>query len=223
MSTTQSPIVTRTRASSPSPTSTLGDASSSGTQSSALLFGFLVSMLTLFAVFMTSGIIWHHLVTRRRAMDATLRAGVASTTRALERPRMWEVWMISDKKLSQWSDAQPLAAETLESAADDAPPEAVPTISSWKRHLLRLVRRAPPEIAYLIHQPPHPPPLSLPPSSANTFPLDGSEVRVSVLISMPHRPHLPQITEEGEQKGHNGLHEIVFGTTSLLHQDSNPS
>jgi hypothetical protein len=184
-------------------------------------------VLTLFAVFMTSGIVWHHLVARRRAIDAQSGAGVAPTTRVLERPRMWEVWVISNKKSLQWDDIQPLAAETLSDRPADtaSSAEAEPTVSFWRRHLLRLLRCVPPEVSYLFHHrpPPPSPSLLLQPSSASRvgrFPFDGSDVGVSVLITMPHGP---QMTEDRKQNRHDGPHEIVFGTTSLLYRDSRTS
>ncbi|KAF9225869.1 hypothetical protein BS17DRAFT_698967 [Gyrodon lividus] len=220
MSTTQSLAVSMSTL--PSPSSTDTSSTTEGlVHSSSLLFGFLVSVLTLFAVFMMCGIIWHRLVVRRRAIDAMLTIGVASTAQTLERPQMWDVWVVFNKQPPLWVEAKPLAAEECSPANPSKAAEAAPVMSFWRRHLLR---RIPREIIYLFHRPS--PPLLLQPCSAFTSdmgsPAHGSDVRVSVLISMPHPPHWSQMTEGG-QKNHAGLHEIAFGTTDLLYHDSGPS
>ncbi|KIJ58248.1 hypothetical protein HYDPIDRAFT_119749 [Hydnomerulius pinastri MD-312] len=224
MSTTQSPGPSTSSTSSPTPTNTSSTVQELS-NSSSLLFGFLVSVLSLFAIFMACGIVWHRLVVRRRQIDAMLASGMLPTLRAPERPQMWDVWVKSDKKLPQWADANPLAAEKRDSEAN-LPKDMEPNMERkadmpfWRRHLLT---RLPLEIVYLFHQPS--PPLIQPPDNTyqSKLPLHGSDVRVSVLISMPHPPHSSQMTGDGSQEKHEELHEMVFGTTDLLYHDSGSS
>ncbi|KIJ11184.1 hypothetical protein PAXINDRAFT_171873 [Paxillus involutus ATCC 200175] len=216
MSTTQ-PVTATPTLSSPSSTNTPTDNGIS--HSSSLLFGFLVTVLTLFALFIMCGTLWHRLVARRRAIDAMLATGEPSTGRALERPRMWDAWVISDKRLPQWVDAKPLAAEECRPA--DPASKAVeiePSVSFWRRHILRHIPR---EIIYLFHRPsPSPLQPNFPNGTEVELPIRGSDIRVSVLISMPHPPFLSQTMEEGTREG---LHEIEFGTTNLPYRDSGPT
>ncbi|KIK98931.1 hypothetical protein PAXRUDRAFT_823363 [Paxillus rubicundulus Ve08.2h10] len=149
-----------------------------------------------------------------------LTVGEPSTGRALERPRMWDAWVISDKRVrTQWVDAKPLAAEECKPAdLTSNVVETEPSMSFWRRHIQRHI---PHEITYLFRQPYPPTPLqpNFPNGTDAERPVRGSDVRVSVLISMPHSPYLSQMMEE---RTHEGLHEIALGTTNLPYHDSAP-
>ncbi|KAH7886907.1 hypothetical protein F5I97DRAFT_1076373 [Phlebopus sp. FC_14] len=219
-SSAQSLGISSTSLPSPSPTET--DTSTSPvvalTNSSSLLFGFLVSVLSLFAVFMVSGIIWHRLVIRRRAIEA--RMSVQSTGQACQRPRMWDVWVVpSDIHWQQCVDAKPLAAETWDPADNNDHLKTVepsPHATFWKRHLLSHI---PLEIIYLFN-PPSPPAASKSPSvgaSQAELPRHGANVCVSVLIAMPHPPHSSHSGERQEKP--EELHEMVIGNTEFFCHD----
>lgn len=50
--------------------------------------------------------------------------------------------------------------------------------------------------------------------------LDGTDIQISLLISMPHAPRLAQ---EGNHENHQRLPEMVFATTSVRFHDPAPS
>ncbi|KAG6377468.1 hypothetical protein JVT61DRAFT_15274 [Boletus reticuloceps] len=64
---------------------------------STLLFGFLLSALSIFGVFMTSAIIWNRLVARRHAIEAMLAMSPPDSPR-IRRPMMWDILIKPDKQ-----------------------------------------------------------------------------------------------------------------------------
>lgn len=101
MSTTQPPVVLSSTVPSPSSTS---DAPEPISDTSTLLFGFLVSALSIFAIFMTSAVIWNRLVARRRAIDAMLAMNPPRGLQRLYRPTMWDVWAMPYEQPHPWRD-----------------------------------------------------------------------------------------------------------------------
>ncbi|KAN0084248.1 hypothetical protein V8E55_007752 [Tylopilus felleus] len=203
MSTTQPTVTTPSTAPSPS---------TPNSNASTLLFGFLVSALSIFAVFMTFAIVWSRLIARRRAIDAMLGMSPPLQSPRLRRPKMWNIWVIRDEQSPLWLDLKPVAAQQcdcLPSSSRTAQTEQ--TTPFWRR---RIWDRLPPEITYLLRRPIIP---SVPTTPSDTdIPQielsDGSDIQVSLLIAMPHAP---QSTREGTHESH----ELVFATTNVLYHD----
>ncbi|KAG1753571.1 uncharacterized protein EDB91DRAFT_1342999 [Suillus paluster] len=202
------------------PTSTSTSDGNSLNSGSALLFGFLVSVLSLFGLFMVSGLVWHRLVIRRRMIDDMLRVNIPSQRRDMRKPSLWDVRALLGQDCSRWSDTQPLAAEKYDMPLPPLLNSQPPRTSFWKRQVLD---RIPREITYLFC----PPTLAqvadspLLNHSRVELPVDQSDVQVSVLIAMPRPPDplLPSSNGVGLKK-HEPLYEIVIGTTSVYYQDS---
>lgn len=96
---------------SPSPTAPSSPSSTSPATSplgntSTLLFGFLVSALSIFAIFMTSALVWNRLVSRRRSIDAMLAINPPRDPPRFHRPTIWDVWTMPDKQPPPWLDVK---------------------------------------------------------------------------------------------------------------------
>lgn len=96
MSTTQPPVVISSTLPSPSTTPTA--------EAPTLLFGFLVSTLSFFTVFMTLAIVWNRLAVRRHAIDAMLAMSPSLESWGPRQPIMWDIWTMPDKQPSPWLD-----------------------------------------------------------------------------------------------------------------------
>ncbi|KAF8438134.1 hypothetical protein L210DRAFT_2307677 [Boletus edulis BED1] len=197
----------------PSP-STTPSSPPPNSDASTLLFGFLVSALSIFGVFMTSAIIWNRLVARRHAIEAMSAMSPPDSPR-VRRPMMWDILIKPDKQPPSWLEIKPVAAQEC-----DFPPSSSrttrteQTIPFWRRHLLNPL---PPEIVYLFHRPiPPAPPASIDSVTSQVELTHGSDIQVSLLIAMPHAS---QSTRTGTQENHHTLHEMVFATTNVLYYD----
>ncbi|KAI9567434.1 hypothetical protein HD554DRAFT_2107201, partial [Boletus coccyginus] len=205
MSTTQPPVVISSTLPSPSTTPTA--------EAPTLLFGFLVSTLSFFTVFMTLAIVWNRLAVRRHAIDAMLAMSPSLESWGPRQPIMWDIWTMPDKQPSPWLDIKPVAAQRFDfPSSSSRTMQTEQTIPFWRRHLLN---RLPPEITYLFHQPVPP----VPPASSDTdISLaelsHRSDIQVSLLIVMPHA-HAPSSTQEGKHE----YHEVVFATTNVPYDD----
>ncbi|KAG9313457.1 hypothetical protein JVU11DRAFT_5781 [Chiua virens] len=198
---------TATSSSTPSTNSPLNN-------TSTLLFGFLVTALSIFAIFMTMGILWNRLVARRRAIDAMLETIPANPLR-FQRPVIWDASSTPNKHAPSWLDIKPVAAQ-IYIHSESSPAQKKRVIPFWRHHILD---RLPPEISYLFYQP-------IPPSTvpsdidvSQVKPSHGSDIRISLLVAMPHSPK----STEGKQENHIGSHELVFATTNVLYHDPGTS
>ncbi|KAI6040940.1 hypothetical protein EDC04DRAFT_1397633 [Pisolithus marmoratus] len=81
--------------------STTSTSNSNLGSSSTLLFVFLISVLSLFSAFLTCGIVWHRLVSRRRMIDAILQTGSPPTVEMPEKPGFWDVKMVPQPRVAQ--------------------------------------------------------------------------------------------------------------------------
>ncbi|KAG2361825.1 hypothetical protein BDR07DRAFT_1485397 [Suillus spraguei] len=217
-----SSLLSSTLSSAPSPTSTgNGNASNSGPGSS-LLFGFLVGVLSLFGLFMVSGLVWHRLVIRRRSMDEMLRVDIPPQRRHnMRKPPLWDVWASPSQDYPQWRNTQPLAAEKYDMPLPPPLDSQTPRLSFWKR---QVISRIPPEITYLFSPPTLAEVADFPllNYSRTELPVDQSLLQVSVLIAMPRPPDslLPSSKGVGLKK-HRPLYEVVIGTSNVYYHDSN--
>lgn len=206
--------------SSSAPSSTSASNGSSLNSGSALLFGFLVSVLSLFGLFMVSGLVWHRLVIRRRMIDEMLRVNTPSQRRDMRKPPLWDAWVLLVQECSQWGDTQPLAAEKYDMPSPP-PLDSQPLRTSfWKR---QIIDRIPHEITYLFSHPTLAQVADSPLSnySKTELPVDQSDVQVSVLIAMPRPPDPLSPSSKGVGlKKHRPLYEIVIGTTNVYYHDS---
>ncbi|KAG1826638.1 hypothetical protein EV424DRAFT_620446 [Suillus variegatus] len=214
-----SSLLSSTLSYAPSSTSTSnGNTSNSG---SSLLFGFLVSVLSLFGLFMISGLVWHRLVIRRQMIDEMLRVDIdiPLQRRRMQKPLLWDVQVLLGQDCSQWRDTQPLATEKYDIPLPPPLDRQTPRPSFWKR---QVINRIPPEITYLFSPPtlvkvtdsPH---LN---HSKMELPLDRSLLQVSVLIAMPRPPDLISPSSKGVGlKKHQPLYEIVIGTSNVYYHD----
>ncbi|KAH7910124.1 hypothetical protein BJ138DRAFT_1153637 [Hygrophoropsis aurantiaca] len=207
----QSTSIPQTSTPSPSPSTSPNQLNNT----SSLLFGFLVSVLSLFGIFMVSGLIWHRLVLRRRAIEAMALVGSQSRSRGMRRPSLWEVWLNPEKDPLLWENAKPLSGVNCEvpseqdCCSDQLPPSS---ISTWKQRVLRHIA---PEIVYLFSRPSPLPIVSSTDDLEPSLPLPGSDIQLSLLIAMPRRSGFGAEMERKE-----GLHEVVIGTTDVLYRDS---
>jgi len=183
---------------------------------SNLLFGFLVTALSVFAIFMSSALVWNRLVARRRDIDAMLEINLSPQSQ-LHRPPTWDVWILPCIQSSAWPDVRPVAVWKCDSSADSprtARTEQTPPL--WRRAL----DRVPPEISYLFHRPL---PQAFPAASDATSSVElvhGSDVQVSLLICMPHAPQTRR--REGEAHAPR-LPEMAFATTNVPYHDPSSS
>lgn len=84
------------------------------------------------------------------------------------------------------------------------------------------MNRLPPEITYLFHRPiPQASFVSRDTNISQVDLSDGSDIQVSLLISMPS--NAPQSTQEGNHEHRQRLHEMVFATINVLYHDPAPS
>ncbi|KAH0826590.1 hypothetical protein J3R83DRAFT_4948 [Lanmaoa asiatica] len=212
MSTTPPPVAPSSTAPSTSSYSPLSN-------TSTLLFGFLISALSIFAVFMTSAIIWNRLVARRRAIDAMLEMSPPPGPQRLHRPTIWDVWAVPDKQPLPWLDIKPVAAQQYDyPTSSPQTTQTERTMSFWRHHLSN---RLPPEIAYLFHRPiPQAPSVMRDTDISQVELSHGSDIQISLLISMPYAP---QSTQEGNHEDRQRLHEMVFATANVLYHDPAPS
>jgi len=204
---------------SPSATSTSTDTGSDNSliDPSSLLFGFLVTVLSLFGVFMITGLVWHRLAMRRRALDAATRVGpTGQRVVQLVKPVLWDSWVANADGCAKWADAKPLAAQALELPHEKfTQPLPVPRSVAFRRWL---IRKTPPEVYYLFH-PPRAPTI-VTPTSINASQVDlppaGAHVQVSMLIAMPRPPedryNGAGVDADDEERS---LPEMVVGTTQL--------
>ncbi|KAG1767769.1 hypothetical protein EDD22DRAFT_1048682 [Suillus occidentalis] len=202
----------------PSSTSAGGNENTSNSGSS-LLLGFLVSVLSLFGLFMIGGLVWHRLVIRRRTIDAMLRVNPPSQRRHMQKPPLWDVWVLLGQDCLQWRDAQPLATEKYDMPLPPPLNSQTPRPSFWKR---QIVDRIPPEITYLFSPPALPTVADYPllNHSKTELPVDQSLLQVSVLIAMPQPPDpLPPSSKGVGLKKHRPLYEIVIGTSNVFYHD----
>ena len=202
------------------------------TNASSLLFGFLVSALSIFAIFMTCAIVWNRLIIRRRAIEAMLATSSPPVgSPRLRRPTMWDVWIMPSKQAPLWLDMK--VSHTLSTTMTlqlinrlshqpvavaqrcDCPPRSSPTPQTerttpfWRRQINRL----PPEITYLFYRPIPQVPSPMNDTNESRVELShGSDVQVSLLITMPHAPRLAR---DGEHESH----EMVFATTDIFYHD----
>ncbi|KAG2342343.1 hypothetical protein BDR05DRAFT_964326 [Suillus weaverae] len=212
-----SSLLSSTSSSAPSSTSTSnGSSMNSG---SSLLFGFLVSVLSLFGLFMISGLVWHRLVVRRRTIDEMLRVNIPSQRSHMRRPPLWDVWALLAQDCLQWGDTQPLATEKYDIPLPPPLDSQTPRPSFWKR---QVINRIPPEITYLFS----PPTLAevadspLLNRSRIELPVEQSLLQVSVLIAMPRPPDPLSLSSKGVgSKKHRSLYEIVIGTSNVYYHD----
>ncbi|KAG1729125.1 hypothetical protein EDB19DRAFT_129116 [Suillus lakei] len=212
-----SSLLSSTSSSAPSSTSTSnGNTLNSG---SSLLFGFLVSVLSLFGLFMISGLVWHRLVIRRQTIDEMLRVNIPSQRKHMRKPPLWDVWALLGQDCSQWRDTQPLATEKYDMPLPPPLDSQTPRPTFWKR---QVIDRIPPEITYLFS----PPTLAqvadspLLNHSKMELPVDQSYLQVSVLIAMPRLPDPLSPSSKGVGlKKHRPLYEIVIGTTDVHYHD----
>ncbi|KAG1869973.1 hypothetical protein F4604DRAFT_1534027, partial [Suillus subluteus] len=205
---------------SSAPTSTSSSTSNGDTSySGSLLFGFLVSILSIFGLFMISGLVWHRLVIRRQAIDEMLQVDIPSQRRHMRKPPLWDVWASLGQGCLQWRDTQPLATEKYDMPLPPPPHSQTPRPSFWKR---QVIGRIPPEITYLF-SPPTLPEVIVPPllnHSRVELPVDQSLLQVSVLIAMPRPPDLFSPSSKGVGlKKHGSLYEIVIGTSNVYYHD----
>ncbi|KAG2041234.1 hypothetical protein BDR03DRAFT_856909 [Suillus americanus] len=205
---------------SSAPTSTSMATSNGNTSySGSLLFGFLVSILSLFGLFMISGLVWHRLVVRRQMIDEMLRVDIPSQRRHMRKPPLWDVWTLLAQDCLQWGDTQPLATEKYDIPLPPPLDSQTPRPSFWKR---QVINRIPPEITYLF-SPPTLPEVTAPPllnHSRAELPVDQSLLQVSVLIAMPRPPDLLSHSSKGVgSKKHRPLYEIVIGTSNVYYHD----
>lgn len=202
----------------PSATSA-SDNGNSSNNGSSLLLGFLISVLSLFGLFMIGGLVWHRLVIRRRTIDEMLRVNTPSQRRQMRKPPLWDVWALLGRDGLQWRDTQPLAAEKYDMPLPPPLDSQTPRPSFWKR---QVIGRIPPEITYLFSPPllaevADPPPLN---HSRMELPMDQSLLQVSVLIAMPRPPDpLPPSSKGVGLKKHRPLYEIVIGTSNVYYHD----
>ncbi|KAJ8586791.1 hypothetical protein M405DRAFT_822785 [Rhizopogon salebrosus TDB-379] len=207
--------------SSTTPSSTSTSDGNALNKSSSLLFGFLVSVLSLFGLFMMSGLIWHRLVIRRRMTDDMLRVTAPLQRRELQKPRLWDVLGLSGHGYARWGDTQPLAAEQHKITLPPPQDSPTPRSSFWKR----LIDRTPREITYLF-SPPSVAQVADPPRPSHPrieLPVDNSHVQVSVLIAMPRPDTLSNSTKNNGLEKHRSFYEVVIGTTDVLYHDSDSS
>ncbi|KAG2069123.1 hypothetical protein BDR04DRAFT_1022547 [Suillus decipiens] len=212
-----SSLLSSTSSSTPSSTPT-----SNGSTGSSLLFGFLVGVLSLFGLFMVSGLVWHRLVIRRRTIDEMLRVDIPPQRRHnMRKPPLWDVWASLSQDCSQWRDTQPLAAEKYDMPLPPPLDSQTPRHSFWKR---QVISRMPPEITYLFS----PPTLAevadspLLNYSRTELPVDQSLLQVSVLIAMPRQPDSLSPSSKGVGlKKRRSLYEVVIGTSNVYYHDSN--
>ncbi|KAG2154214.1 uncharacterized protein EDB93DRAFT_189062 [Suillus bovinus] len=212
-----SSLLSSTSSSAPSSTSTSNV--NTLNSSSSLLFGFLVSVLSLFGLFMISGLIWHRLVIRRRMIDESLRVDIPLQRNPVQKPALWDVWTLLGQDCSQWRDTQPLAAEKYDMPLPPPLDSQTPRSSFWKR---QVIDRIPPEITYIFA----PPTLAKVTDSPHLnhsrmeLPLDQSLLQVSVLIAMPQPPDLLPPSSKGVgSKKLKPLYEIVIGTSNVHYHD----
>lgn len=202
----------------PSSTSAGGNENTSNSGSS-LLLGFLVSVLSLFGLFMIGGLVWHRLVIRRRTIDMMLRVNPPSQRSHMHKPPLWDVWVLLGQDCLQWRDAQPLATEKYDMPLPPPLKSQIPRPSFWKRHI---IDRIPPEITYLF-SPPALPAVADSPLSNNSrteLPVDQSLLQVSVLIAMPRPPDPLLLSSKGVGlKKHRPLYEIVIGTSNVYYHN----
>ncbi|KAG2136690.1 hypothetical protein DEU56DRAFT_698868, partial [Suillus clintonianus] len=213
-----STVLSSTSSSAPTSTST-GNGNTLNSNSS-LLFGFLVSVLSLFGLFMISGLVWHRLVMRRRLIDEMLRVNIPSQRNDMRKPLLWDVRAVLGQDCSRWKDAQPLAVEKYDMPLPPPLNSQTPRTSFWKR---QVVARIPPEITYL-YSPPTLPQVVDPPllnHSRMELPLDQSHLQVSVLVAMPRPPDpLSLPSKKVVLKEHRPLYEIVIGTTNVYYHNT---
>ncbi|KAG1823414.1 uncharacterized protein BJ212DRAFT_1476302 [Suillus subaureus] len=187
--------------------------------SGSLLLGFLISVLSLFGLFMISGLVWHRLVIRRRTIDEMLRVDIPSQKRHMRKPPLWDVWASLSRDHLQWSDTQPLATEKYDMPLPPPLDSQIPRPSFWKR---QVIGRIPPEITYLFSPPTlaevaDPPLLN---HSRVELPVDQSLLQVSFLIAMPRQPDSLSPSSKGMGlKKHRPLYEIVIGTSNVYYHD----
>lgn len=193
--------------------STTSTSNSNLGSSSTLLFVFLISVLSLFSAFLTCGIVWHRLVSRRRMIDAILQTGSPPTVEMPEKPGFWDVKMVPSRELPRWADMKPLATKIERGIVQDM--HSPPPLPLTRRQ--RLMGHIPREVLYMFRRPPATPSRCATTSTPDAmWPQDNSDIRLSVLIQMPYSP----LTDHDDGPPHAGLHEVVIGTTAVCYYNS---
>ncbi|EGO29801.1 hypothetical protein SERLADRAFT_433756 [Serpula lacrymans var. lacrymans S7.9] len=215
---------------SPSPSSQAPPQSANHNDTSSLLFGFLISILSVFGVFMVGGMVWHRLVVRRRILRRVGREGVPQRYWEMTRPHLWEIRTVSGEQHIRWKHMKPLMVQSRRESDPLLVSDDDTSLPSWKQWFLA---RLPRDLRMLFSRPRH-----LSQSQANShentqleprLPLPGSDVQVAVIVAMP-RPSKATSALNAATAGKNKevqgtddrqevLHEIVIGTTNLLYKD----
>lgn len=121
--------------STPQPSAALSSSTPSSSpppnsNASTLLFGFLVSALSIFAVFMTFAIVWNRLIARRHAIDAMLARNPPSDSLRHRRPVMWDIWAVPNKQPPSWLDTE--VSKSVECSHDLAIDQPTLPTSQWQ-------------------------------------------------------------------------------------------
>jgi len=178
----------------------------------SVLLSFIVVFLSVFGIFMVTGIVLHYVVARRRQIIRAVLENIEQSELQQQKPKMWEVWAelpASLKIQRKWKDLNPFAAQANIPSSDNPQPVATEAILPFTARLAMQLTHD-----VILNRPLIPPSdntgVKMPTTMDTIVPTPGTGIQVAVIIAMPS-PH--ELCKEKGDVGTEELREYMIGTT----------